>query len=448
MLQSKRYFKNYNTLTNKKKVLIITYYWPPSGGSGVQRWLKMQKYLSEFGWQPIIYTAENGEMPAIDYSLEKDVHPDTVVIKQPIWEPYTIYKRFTGRKKDDRMGAGFLSENKKSSKMEDLAVWIRGNMFIPDARKYWIKPSKKFLIKYLKENPIDAIISTGPPHSMHLIALGLKKKLNLPWIADFRDPWTKIDFYDKLHLSAWADKKHHQLEREVVQTADITVTVSRSWNDEFHEMEAVRNEVITNGFDPGDVENSTFELSKEFTITHIGSMNKDRNPHTLWKVLSELCEEIDGFKENLRIQFIGKTDYKVFEDIHQLEMDDAVHRVDYMPHEEVIQEMSKSQLLLLAINDTPNVAGVIPGKLFEYMAVKRPILAIGPPEADAGRIIVESKTGEVINFKDHEGLKKTILFYYNSYLNNDLNVSSAESIDKYSRKSLAEKYVQLLNDIA
>lgn len=278
-------------MSEKKKVLILSYYWPPSGGSGVQRWLKMQKYLGDFGWQPVVYTTENGEMPAIDPSLEKDIRPDTIVIKKPIWEPYSIYKRLTGRKRDERMGAGFLTEKKKSSKIENLAVWIRGNLFIPDARKYWIKPSVRYLQKYLRENPVDAIISTGPPHSMHLIALALKNKLNIPWIADFRDPWTKIDFYDKLRLSNRADRKHRRLEKEVIQTANIVVTVSWQWSDEFVKMGAVRTEVVTNGFDPDDVKLVNSELSKEFTITHIGSMNKDRNPQTLWTVFKELSEE-------------------------------------------------------------------------------------------------------------------------------------------------------------
>ena len=435
-------------MSEKKKVLILSYYWPPSGGSGVQRWLKMQKYLGDFGWQPVVYTTENGEMPAIDPSLEKDIRPDTIVIKKPIWEPYSIYKRLTGRKRDERMGAGFLTEKKKSSKIENLAVWIRGNLFIPDARKYWIKPSVRYLQKYLRENPVDAIISTGPPHSMHLIALALKNKLNIPWIADFRDPWTKIDFYDKLRLSNRADKKHRRLEKEVIQTANIVVTVSWQWCDEFVKMGAVRTEVVTNGFDPDDVKLVNSELSKEFTITHIGSMNKDRNPQTLWTVFKELSEENPAFRAHLKLQFIGKTDYQVFENLNALQLNDIVRKVDYMPHEEVISEMSKSQLLLLAINDTPNVAGVIPGKLFEYMAVKRPILAVGPPEADAGKVIIESKTGEVINFKDHEGLKKAILFYYNSYLAKNLSISSTESIDMYSRKNLAENYVLLLNEIS
>lgn len=431
-----------------KKVLIITYYWPPSGGSGVQRWLKMSKFLPEYGWDPIIYTAENGEAPAIDHSLEKDVHPEIVVIKKKIWEPYSVYKMFTGRKKDERMGAGFLNEkNNKQGLKESLAVWIRGNLFIPDARKFWIKPSTRFLIAYLKTNKVDAIISTGPPHSMHIIARNVKRKNNITWIADFRDPWTKIDFYDQLKLSKNADAKHHKLEKSVISEADATVTVSPSWGKELKSMGAKRVEVITNGFDPEDISLDPVSLTTSFTITHIGSMNRDRNPHTLWKVLTEICSENEQFKKDLTLRFIGKTDFAVFESIEANGLNDNTEKVEYLPHNEVIREMQKSQLLLLAINDTPNVAGVIPGKVFEYMATGRPILAIGPPTADAGKIVIESKSGYVHDFNEHENLKKTILNCYTRYQNGQLTSENNGEIAKYSRKELAGSYAQLLSEL-
>ncbi|MFC2152820.1 hypothetical protein ACFLSE_09880 [Bacteroidota bacterium] len=194
-------------MNQRKKVLIITYYWPPSGGAGVQRWLKFTKYLPEFNWQPIVYTTSSYENQVVDDSLLKDINPETEVIKRPIWEPYFFYKRFTGKKKDQEINAGFLQEKKSNKLLEKLSVFIRGNFFIPDARKFWIRPSVKFLTKYIKENKIDAIISTGPPHSMHIIALKVKMKLNVKWIADFRDPWTNIDFYKDLMLTKRSDRK-------------------------------------------------------------------------------------------------------------------------------------------------------------------------------------------------------------------------------------------------
>ena len=208
-----------------KRVLIITYYWPPSGGAGVQRWLKFVKYLRNYGWEPIVYTAENGEMPVIDPSLEKDIPNNTTVLKTKIWEPYSFYKTFIGKKQNEKINASFLSENKKPSLTEKISVWIRGNFFIPDARKFWIKPSVKHLSNYLKSNPVDAIISSGPPHSMHLIALGIKKQFpKLKWVADFRDPWTNIDFYKELMLTSASDRKHKQLEKEVLLHADSVIS--------------------------------------------------------------------------------------------------------------------------------------------------------------------------------------------------------------------------------
>jgi hypothetical protein len=191
-----------------RKVLIITYYWPPSGGAGVQRWLKFSKYLRDYDWEPVIYTPENPEAPAIDNSLEKDIPMGIKVIKRPITEPYLAYKRFVGMKLDEKVNAGFLQEKEKPGLLEGIAVWLRGNLFIPDARRFWIRPSAKYLVNYLKAHPVDAIVSTGPPHSMHLIALQVYKKLNIPWLADFRDPWTGIDFYHQLKLTLLADRIH------------------------------------------------------------------------------------------------------------------------------------------------------------------------------------------------------------------------------------------------
>ncbi len=261
-----------------RKVLIITYYWPPSGGAGVQRWLKFSKYLHEYGWEPIIYTPENPEAPSQDFTLLKEIPKGITIIKTPIWEPYEFYKKLVGMKKGEKVNAGFLNEKKKPALAEGFSTWIRGNFFIPDARKFWIKPSVKYLNNYLKQNPVDAIISTGPPHSMHLIALGVKKKLNIPWLADFRDPWTDIDFYHHLRLTKWADKKHKRLELSVLKNADIVTTVSNNWGKDLEKIYSRKVDIVTNGFDPEDFAAANQTLDTMFTLTHIGSLNKDRNP--------------------------------------------------------------------------------------------------------------------------------------------------------------------------
>ena len=429
-----------------KKVLVITYYWPPSGGAGVQRWLKFVKYLREFGWEPIVYTPENPEAPAVDESLLKDIPPNLIVIKQPIWEPYNLYKGLIGQKKDEKINAGFLTEKKKPGLAEKISVWIRGNWFIPDARKFWIKPSIKFLSEYLKKNPVDAMDSTGPPHSMHLIALGLKNKLNLPWLADFRDPWTNIDFYDKLLLTKSSDEKHKKMELEVLKNADSVVAVGWKMADDLKKISGQKIEVITNGYDEDDFSIKQIDLDKKFSIGHIGAMNADRNPKMLWAALSELLSENENLTKDLKINFIGKTDYSVINYLEKNKLSSFVTKTDYLSHEKITEAMQASQILLLALNNTPNTLGVISGKLFEYIAAKRPILAIGKENGDAAQIIKETGAGTICDFEDKKKMKTEISTMYDLFRQNNLSVTSTNSLN-YSRKFLTGKLADILNNL-
>ncbi|MBE0639653.1 MAG: glycosyltransferase family 4 protein [Bacteroidales bacterium] len=430
-----------------KKALIITYYWPPSGGAGVQRWLKFAKYLREFGWEPVIYTPENPESPVIDPSLEKDIPEGMTILKTKIVEPYTAYKRFVGRKKSDPIKAGFLSEKKNPSLTEKISVWIRGNFFIPDARMFWIRPSIRFLTNYLKTNPVDVIISTGPPHSMHMIALGVKKATNLPWLADFRDPWTNIDFYDDLMLSGWADRKHKKQELEVLKNADEFVTVSWNWAKDFQKIYNRKIEVITNGFDPEDFPETWSNFDQKFSIVHIGAMNKDRNPHQLWVAISELLTELPVLRDRLEIKLIGSNDYSVLQSISRHGLEPWLTTIKDIPHAEVVKHTVAAQVLLLALNDTPNVSGIIPGKIFEYIASRRPILCIGPEDGDSARILNDTSAGQTVNFDDKVKIKRLLTTYFELYMKNDLKNLSSDFL-RYSRKSLCGLMTGLLNNIA
>lgn len=431
-----------------KKVLIITYYWPPAGGAGVQRWLKFVKYLHQFGWEPIVYTAENGEVPVIDKSLLKDVPKNLTVIKRPIWEPYSIYKKLIGQKKEERINAGFLSESKKPKLMEKLSVWVRGNFFIPDARKFWIKPSIRYLTKYLAEHPVDVIVSTGPPHSMHLIALGLKEKLNLSWLADFRDPWTNIDFYDQLLLTGWADQKHKRLEKKVLSRADKIITVSWHLAEEFKNICYRDVEVVTNGYDEDDFADcNSGDVQKEFSFNHIGSLNKDRNPHVFWEALKESLTEIPDLKKFLKIRLVGKTDIEIIESIKANQLEKYFEKQDYLAHSDVIKYMCSSPILLLPLNNTPNSLGIAPGKLFEYLAAKRPILAIGKENGDAARIMNETQSGVIVDFNDKQKMKREISMMFAQYCSNQLSVNS-KSIEQFSRRETSQKINGMLSKMA
>ncbi len=428
-----------------KKVLILTYYWPPSGGAGVQRWLKFVKYLQDFGWEPIVYTAENGEMPVIDSSLEKDIPKGTIVLKTKIWEPYSFYKAFIGRKKDDKINASFLSESKKPSFTEKISVWIRGNFFIPDARKFWIKPSIKYLKDYLSQNPVDVIVSSGPPHSMHLIALGLKKEFpQLKWLADFRDPWTEIDFYEELMLSKSSDAKHKRLEFEVLNTANAVVSVGKGMNESFKKILGKQQEkfhVITNGFDEDDIYKGILEKDKKFSIAHIGTLVKSRNPETLWKVLKQLVNENESFKKDLEIKLVGKVDFFVKEQLEKYGLSSFLHKIDYLPHSEVIKEQQKTKVLLLLVNQTKNAKAIVTGKIFEYLAAEVPVLAIGPTDGDLADILKATGSGLISDFNDENQLKENILaLYHKKVITFDKN-----KIARYSRRELTKELSGVLS---
>lgn len=429
-----------------KKVLIITYYWPPAGGSGVQRWLKFVKYLPDFSWQPIVYTPENPEMPVQDDSLLKDIPKEAIIVKQPIWEPYQLYKKFTGKNKDEKLSTGFPTATKKSSITHKIAVWLRGNLFIPDARKYWIKPSVKYLNDYLIKNKVDAIISTGPPHSMHLIALALHKKTNIPWIADFRDPWTNIDFYKELKLTARSDKKHRLLEQQVVKNASRVLVIGKTMKDEFESLSGRSVDYIPNGFDETDVYSGKIELDKKFSITHIGTLSKSRNPKQLWKCLHQLTLENAEFEKHLEIKFVGKTDADVLLSIKEAKLEKYLTRVDYLPHAAITKVQQQAQVLLLLLNDTPNAKGILTGKFFEYMSAKRPILCVGPSDGDVAEILKETTAGNIFDYNDKEGLKKYCLQLFEKYKAGTLQVDS-KNIDKYSRKQLTADLSKILNKI-
>lgn len=429
-----------------KKALIITYYWPPSGGAGVQRWLKFAKYMREFGWEPIIYTPENPERPAIDHSLEKDIPENITVLKTKIVEPYSVYKRFVGRKKEDTIKSGFLSEKKNPSLAEKISVWIRGNLFIPDARKFWISPSIKYLTGYLSKNPVDVVISTGPPHSMHLIALGLKKKLNLTWVADFRDPWTHIDYYNDLMLTRRSDQKHKALELEVLQQTDQVVVVSDGMRKLFETIHQRKYEVITNGFDEDDLPAEIPEPDKKFSIAHIGSMPKSRNPETLWRVLSEMVNADPEFAADLEIKLVGQADWLVLESLKNHQLEKFLNLIHYLPHDRVIEEQMKSAVLLLLINNTPNAKMILTGKFFEYLAARRPILCIGPEDGDAAGIIKSAQSGYIAEFSEEEILKEHLNRLYLEYKQNEGNKNNFELIQKYSRKELTRRLIELIDN--
>jgi len=431
-----------------RKVLIISYYWPPAGGAGVQRWLKFAKYLPEFGWEPIVYTPENPESPALDPSLLNDVPRQATVIKTPIWEPLDWYKKFTGKNKEEKLGAGFLSENASVGFSEKVARWIRGNFFIPDAKCFWIRPSVRYLTQYLRENPVDLIVSTGPPHTTHLIAMKLKEKLKLKWIADFRDPWTEIDFFDQLKLSGWARRKHHRLEGQVICRADQVITVGRTLSESFEKRYGAKVRTLTNGYDEDDFsqDNKVMPDSGQFSLVHVGSINKDRNHRIFWQALQELVSENEDFRQAIEVHFIGKTDLEVKNDAERFQLSSFVRYTPYLDHNQVLEQEQQASVLFLPVNNTPNSKGILTGKLFEYLASRRPVLAIAPRDGDLAAILSEAQAGLVSDFDDKDGFKNNLLSLFRQYQRGSLSKSQS-GIEAYSRRNLTGSLANEMNNI-
>jgi glycosyltransferase involved in cell wall biosynthesis len=276
---------------------------------------------------------------------------------------------------------------------------------------------------------------------MHLIALGLKKQLNIKWIADFRDPWTNIDFYKDLMLTKAADKKHHRLEKEVLQTADEVVTIGKTMAKEFENIRNSEVRVITNGYDADDFEWKEKTESDKFIIVHVGSINADRNHKIFWQALKEICDENQDFNKHLQLRFIGKLDYSVIESVEQFNLKDQFEQVEYVSHDKVKDYLFESDVLYLPLNNTPNAKGILSGKFFEYLAVGKSILGIGHPQGDAAEIMTEVKAGSMIDFDNYQGVKDFLLQEFSK--RNEVKSIDLENRKGYSRKSLTADLVSL-----
>ena len=419
----------------KKRLLIISYYWPPTGGSGVQRWVKFSKYLPEHGWQPVIYTPENPERLAYDESLLADIPECAEVIRRRIVEPYGLYRKLFGRSGGE---VNPLNSSGKSLKSK-LSRVVRGNLFIPDPRVSWVRCSVRFLKKYLREHPVDAVVTTGPPQSMHLIGRGLKRSLGLPWIADFRDPWTRMFYYKHLCLSKFADRKHHRLEQGVLDEADLVLAVSPPVRDDFQAQTGTPVHLITNGYDEDDfpVREPGSRRDGKFRIVHTGLFAADGNPLKLWDALARRCREDEDFAQRLEIRLAGKTDAPVLEAIRERGLGAQLVDLGYLPHSRVVQEQQEADLLILPLRHEPEYAKVLPGKIFEYIASGRPVLGIGQEDGAAAAILRDSGAGRMYDW-DRED--KFLEFM-------DMDHEAAEGAARYSRKALTRQLVEELESL-
>ncbi len=438
-----------------KRVLIITYYWPPTAGSGVQRWLKMSKYLPQYGWQPVIYTPENPEAGMTDESLLRDIAPEVEVIKRPILEPYAVFNALTGNKgkNSGKASAGSGAVNPinavgHKSPLMRLSLWLRANVFVPDPRFLWIRPSVRFLKQYLREHPVDAIVSTGPPHSMHLIARALHRSTGIPWTADFRDPWTRIFYFKHLPLTRRSRKKYAAMELSVLREADHVVAVTDNMVRDFLEelgpgqQDKGKFHVIENGYDEADFTGITAaELPAGFNLVHTGLFSAEGNPRRLWKVLAELSRDLPGFGRDLHLTFAGKTDPEILAAVREAGLGDRLTDRGYIPHHEANSLQKAADLLLLPLREEPEAAGILTGKYFEYLAAGRPIAAFGPHGSVLEHSLAETRTGEIFDWDEEAPLKAWITAQFTRTSTFDPDTAA---ISAYTRRCLAGRYTEIL----
>ena len=429
-----------------KKILIITYYWPPAGGPGVQRWLKFTKYLPEFGYEPHVYIPENPSYPIIDETLAKDINPQIKIVKNKIWEPYQLAEKFNPKNKAYK--GGHFEKKENQSFMSKLSVFVRGNFFIPDARKFWVNPSVEFLKDYIQKEQIDTIVTSGPPHSLHLIGLKLKKQhQNIKWLADFRDPWTQISYHKELKLTSWAAKKHEDLEREVMQNADVVLATSYADGKNFEKIGAKHVEVITNGFE--EVKQQTKKSNEYFELTYSGGLEMLRNPVSLWQALAEIIKENSSFKTDLKLNFYGSLADDVKQTIVEIGLKNNLVVHGYVSHQESLNAINSANILLLTNFDNQASKGIIPGKLFEYMATGNPIVAIGPTDADVEKILHKTKAGEYFSHQEVNKIKSFILSTYQQWLVNPNTKfdTNEEEVQQFNRKNLTAKLAEVVDKL-
>jgi len=416
-------------------VLIISYYWPPSGGPGVQRWLKFVKYLPEFNIEPILFIPKNANYPLLDKSLSDDVNKDLKVIQFPITEISGFLPKF---KFLNSVRSGNISKPHNQSLLQKIIFFIRGNLFIPDMKIFWKSSSVNFLSDYLPKNNIDTIITTGPPHSVHLIGLELKRKLNINWISDFRDPWVKLNYLNRFHLLPFSRKSHISLRNKVLINSNAVIVTSERLKDLFSNITSNIYK-ITNGFDYIIKENN---LDNKFSISHIGSLYPERNPKFLWDSLEELFE--GSFKKDLQINFIGNTSEKIKKELSKRKFHNHVRFYDYVDYNRALELMCSSQaLLMIEVNDEES-SYAIPGKLFDYLNSKRPIISIGPNISEVSEILNNTNSGRFFNYHDKRNLKLYINQLYKSYKNGTNIISDKSKIDMFKRINLTKKLSEVI----
>lgn len=434
-----------------KKVLIVTYFWPPAGGPGVQRVLKFVKYLPDSGWLPLILTVRNGEYPAIDQSLEENIPTNCKVFKTDSLEPFNIYRKYIGMSSKESIPTAILAHSKDNLKNK-ISNWIRLNLFIPDAKIGWKFFAVREGLKIIEQEKPSVIFSSSPPPTVHLIAKELARKTNVKWVADFRDPWTDIHYYEnqpRLKISHNIDKKY---ELEVMNAADKITSISRmDIEEDFGRKVNIKKCInLPNGFDEEDFKGIDPNRTNKniFTMLHLGAVGNERNPLGLFKALKRLKES--GFIDSavFQLQFVGNVDESIKTDAIEYQIDDLIKFIDYLPHRESLKYTEKASVLVLLVTKSIKNKRILPGKTFEYLRAQKYILCLGPKGGEVSRIISELQAGNVTEYDESEEIERIIKLQFNAWHKDLVDyIVNRESIQKYSRQKLTKSLADIFNDL-
>jgi glycosyltransferase involved in cell wall biosynthesis len=425
-----------------KKVLVITYYWPPAGGAGVQRTLKFTKYLPEYGWKPYVLTVEKPDAPVYDESLFADVHPETEVIKTKALEPFEAYKKFTGKNSDEKIPADVLMKETRSPK-EKIAKFVRANFFVPDAKIGWLPYALKKGKEIIEREKINIIYASSPPQTVALIGYKLAKQTGLKFVADFRDPWLEIVYNQKMKRSKITVAVDASLEKKVLSSADAVITVSEDIMKLLQSKALHRNyHVIPNGYDETDFPETEPKKNEKFTVAYTGVMSPERVPYAF---LSALAEMKKNGTEDIRCVFAGKFAEEFYNEIKRLEIEDFFEIKSFVPHSESVRILLAADALLLVINRVPDNKGILTGKMFEYLGCKKPIFGIGPTDGEAAEILRDTESGVMIDYDDTETAYEKLFSFYSDWKNGETKFKF--KTDKFSRKRLTEKLARIFDNL-
>lgn len=430
-------------------ILYISYYWPPSGGAGVQRGLKFVKYFPQFGIKPAVLTVDEKQAsyPQVDQSFAQELPTDLEVFRTATSEPFEYYKKLSGKKEIPY--GGFANQKEKDSLLDKAFKFVRGNLFIPDARVGWNKHALKQADHLLQDNNYKAIITTSPPHSTQLIGLKLKQKYTLPWIADLRDPWTNIYYYDQLYHTALAKRLDERYERQVLEHADAIIVTSEDTKRLFlnkpASVDANKIFVIPNGYDEEDFKGQSEPPKDTFLITYTGTIAESYNIDVFLKVLAYLVSVNSDI--NYKLRFVGKVSDGVLQRIRKAGLELITEVIPFVPHQESIHYLQQSTMLLMAIPDVAKNQCILPGKLFEYLASNKPIVCIGPVHSDADRIIDECGAGRLFHYSAYDLMLDHMMQSSRAWkVNPNLDLPFINHT-RFSRRALTGELAQVINDL-